>query len=53
MRCRLRHFTKIYSSRIVLPPDHDCVPSEPILPEQKELLDSIPLPVYVENEKFS
>lgn len=53
IRCRLRHFTKIYSNRIVLPPDHDCVPSEPILPEQKELLDSIPLPVYVPDEKLA
>lgn len=53
VRCRLRHFTKIYSNRIVLPPDHDCVPSEPIFPDQKELLDSIPLPIHVPEEKFT
>lgn len=51
VRCRLRHFTKIYHQRIMLGPDHMCVSSEPIYPEQKEILDKIPLPKPPEDDK--
>lgn len=50
IRCRLRHWTRTYSEKIVLPPNHECVPSEPIFPEQKEILDKIPLPIWKEYE---
>lgn len=48
VRCRLHHYTMIHSKRIILPPDHECIPSEPIFPEQADLLNSIPLPEYVQ-----
>lgn len=48
IRCRLRHWTRTYSERIVLPPNHECMPSDPIFPEQKEILDNLPLPIWSE-----